>query len=210
MHAHIGGVLGMVALLAGACSFPVAQNPSPRPSNSSQASRVTPTTSSTPSASPLRGHIVYVRRAGGTDTPGVIWVMKADGTGDSMLTDGENPAVSPDGRRIAFADFNGIRIHVINLDGSSPAELTDGGVLPQGYSGGDGGPAWSHDGTRIAFFRSHIPIADSDGVYVINADGSGIHRVSETTGHSAQPGLRTTRGSLSRRSRIQARPVTTL
>ena len=179
MHAGIGGVLGMVALLAGACSFPVAQNPSPGPSHSSQASRVIPTTSPTPSASPLRGHIVYVRRAGGSDTPGVIWVMRADGTGDSMLTDGESPAVSPHGRRIAFTDSYGIRIHVINLDGSSPAELTDGGVLPQGYSGGDGGPAWSYDGTRIAFIRTHIPTADSDGVYVINADGSGIHRVSD-------------------------------
>jgi len=97
-----------------------------------------------------------------------------------MLTDGETPAWSPDGRRIAFSNSTAPwRIHVINLDGSSPAELTDGGVLPQGYSGGDLAPAWSHDGTRIAFIRSHIPEADSDGVYVMNADGSGVSRVSD-------------------------------
>jgi len=179
MHAHIGGVLGLVALLASACSFPVAQNPSPGPSHSPQSSRVTPTTPSTPGVSPLLGHIAYVRRAT-SDGPGVIWVMKADGTGDSMLTDGEAPAVSPNGKSIAFGTFTAPwRIHVINLDGSSPAELTDGGVLPQGYSGGDSDPAWSHDGTRIAFIRSHIPEADSDGVYVMNADGSGIGRVSD-------------------------------
>jgi Tol biopolymer transport system component len=180
MHAHVGGVLGMAALLASACSFPVAQNPSPGPSRSSQTSGVTPIISPTPSGSPLRGHIAYIRRGPTTASPGVIWVMKADGTGDSMLTDGEAPAWSPDGKRIAFGTPTPpLRIHVINLDGSSPAELTDGGVLPEGYNGGDTDPAWSRDGTRIAFIRSHIPEADSDGVYVMNADGSGVNRVSD-------------------------------
>jgi len=108
--------------------------------------------------------------------------MKADGTGDSMLTDGETPAWSPDGRRIAFGTSTPpLRIHVINLDGSSPNELTDGGVVQQGFQGGDIAPAWSHDGTRIAFLRTHVPTADSDGVYVMNADGSGVSRVSDKT-----------------------------
>jgi Tol biopolymer transport system component len=180
MHAHIGGVLGMVALLGSACSFPVAQNPSPGPSHGPQSSRVTPTTSSTPNASSLRGHIAYVRRAPTSDSPGVIWVMKADGTRGSMLTDGESPAWSPDGKRIAFSTATG-RIHVINLDGSSPVELTQGGVAPQGFPAGsfDGGPAWSHDGTRIAFLRYHHPSFPDTGVYVMNADGSGIRRVSD-------------------------------
>jgi hypothetical protein len=73
-HAHIGGVLGMVALLASACSFPVAQNPFPGPSHSPQTTGVSPTVSSTLKASPLRGHIAYVRRAPTSGDPGVIWV----------------------------------------------------------------------------------------------------------------------------------------
>jgi Tol biopolymer transport system component len=103
--------------------------------------------------------------------------MKADGTGGPMLTGGESLASSPDGKRIALGTATG-RIDVLNLDGSSPAELTDGGVVPEGFQGGDGGPAWSHDGTRIAFIRSHVPNLDTvDGVYVVNADGSGIKRL---------------------------------
>jgi Tol biopolymer transport system component len=179
-HADIGVVLGMVALLVGACSLPVARNPSPGPSPSFQTPGGTPVISSTPSASPLLGHIAYIRRAPSSDSPGVIWVMKADGTGGSVLTDGETPAWSPDGKRIAFATETG-RIHLINLDGSSPVELTQGGVVPQGSPGGsfDGGPVWSHDGTRIAFLRYHFPSFPDAGVYVMNADGSGIRRVSD-------------------------------
>ena len=180
MHAQIGVVLVTVALLACACSLPVARNPSP--SHSPQTSGVSPTTSSTPNASSLRGHIAYIRRGPNSNSPGVIWVMKADGTGDSMLTDGETPAWSPDGKKIAFGtSAPPLRIHVINLDGSSPNELTDGGVVQQGFQGGDIAPAWSHDGTRIAFLRTHVPTADSDGVYVMNADGSGVSRVSDKT-----------------------------
>jgi Tol biopolymer transport system component len=97
-----------------------------------------------------------------------------------MLTGGESLASSPDGKRIAFGTVTG-RIHVMNLDGSFAAELTDGGVVPQGYPGGagDGGPAWSHAGTRIAFIRGHVPRLESDGVYVMNADGTGISRVAK-------------------------------
>ena len=73
-----------------------------------------------------------------------IYVMDADGTGQTRLTnnaglDGE-PDWSPDGTKIAF-DNSRDGIYVMNADGSGQTILTDNG----GY------PSWSPDGTKIAF-----------------------------------------------------------
>lgn len=69
--------------------------------------------------------------------------------------------------RIAFQTFRdgNYEIYAMNADGSAPARLTN--ELPF-----DGDPAWSADGTRIAF-------SSVFGIQVMNADGSG--RFSVTT-----------------------------
>ena len=70
---------------------------------------------------------------------------------------------SPDGSRVAFVRGN--EIYVANADGSgTPRNLTNSPLL-------DGNPAWSHDGSRIAFQRR-----GTDNIYNIwtmNADGTG-------------------------------------
>jgi Tol biopolymer transport system component len=64
--------------------------------------------------------------------------------------------------RLVFQVSSGGSIYLINADGSDLERLTDG--LD---------PAWSPDGTRIAFTRWRVPW----GVYLIAPDGSGEERV---------------------------------
>jgi TolB protein len=53
------------------------------------------------------------------------------------------------------------RIHLMNVDGTGDTPLT---------IGPSGAPAWSPDGTRLAF-------TGDSGIYLINADGSGLVRL---------------------------------
>ena len=105
---------------------------------------------------------------------GDVWTMNADGTGATKLTTNynaeSNPAVSPDGSRIAYEFFRGI--WVMNADGTDQRMLTDG------QAGTDEDPAWSADGTRISFSRNGADI------WAINADGSDPRNLTNTPGTS--------------------------
>jgi dipeptidyl aminopeptidase/acylaminoacyl peptidase len=110
---------------------------------------------------------------------GAVQVISADGTGLRTVTSGPNdevPAWSPDGTRLVFqsdrSQQNDWDIYAVNWDGSGLTRLTSGPEADQE-------PAWSPDGTRIAFVRNGL-------LHLMNADGSGVTRLSNT-GEDSHP-----------------------
>ena len=128
---------------------------------------------------------------------GRLYLMDADGShqrplpGISLIgrisgnADGEEPAFSPDGKRIAFAATAGKdneEIYTVNVDGSERTRLTD---IP-----GDDHwpPTWSSDGTRIAFTSEGTE--NNSEIYVMNADGSGLTKLTDAPADDAFPAWR--------------------
>ena len=123
----------------------------PPPTSTSTATPLPPTATSTPAATPapppistatpgLEGRFVFQVGSGGD-----IYVVNADGTGLTRLTEGMDPSWSPDGAQVAFARWTEPwGIYAINGDGSNERILFSSSVARS--------PVWSPDGSRIAFF----------------------------------------------------------
>jgi Tol biopolymer transport system component len=144
------------------------------------------------------GRIVFVRAD--ESGPVGLFVVAPDGSGLQQITptgfltgEDHNPRWSPTGDQIVFTIHNNpdVRksIWVVNADGSGLHELpiapACGGEFSDPQSIGCGEPAWSPDGQKIIFSR-----VSADGrrlnVYTVNADGSGLVRVTDS-GFSSQP-----------------------
>jgi Tol biopolymer transport system component len=118
------------------------------------------------------GHRIVFNASGDS-----IAVAKADGAALQVLFRGPlevgggiGPSWSPDGRKLVFVQTPGVHPHfhgevwTMNADGSGKERLYRAGCCILG------GPTWSPDGRMIAF--------SDDGTFVINADGTGLRRLS--------------------------------
>jgi dipeptidyl aminopeptidase/acylaminoacyl peptidase len=130
------------------------------------------------------GLIAYDRQSSLDDID--VWVMNADGTDQRPLTQGDGvinaqPDWSPDGTRLAFisnrttaqnADGN-LEIFVMDADGSSVLQVTNTvsrfDTFPPAFNQYE--PAWSPDGSRIAF--EAVREAGTNEILTIVPDGSG-------------------------------------
>jgi Tol biopolymer transport system component len=120
-----------------------------------------------------------------------IYTMNADGSGVTQLTNtggpDKSPAWSPDGSKIAFTHveihhpatghvFFSADIYVINANGSGLVQLTK--------TGHESSPAWSPDGSVIAFESTRDGNSE---IYVMRADGSGITRLTHRAANDYDP-----------------------
>ena len=114
------------------------------------------------------GRIIFQRAATGGP---FLWVMKADGSGQTRLTDyfTNAPEWRPDGLKIAFVGKAGsaLEIFAINPNGSGKTNLTN-------TTADNRDPAWSPDGTKIAFTSKR---QGNPNLFVMNADGSGVRQL---------------------------------
>jgi Tol biopolymer transport system component len=112
-----------------------------------------------------------------------IAFMNPDGSGITDLhINGYDPSVSPDGTKIAYCSLRQDQyseIYVSNADGTGEQRMTK-------ISTGDScGPAWSHDGKRIAFYSFALTHPSRNpAVWVMDSDGSNLRRLAE---HAISP-----------------------
>ena len=154
--------------------------------------RSTPGDVQTPAWSPDGRKLAFVSERDGNAE---IYVMNADGSAQENLTrqpaNDSHPSWSPDGRRIAFVsrrDGNS-EIYVMNADGSGVRNLTR-------TPSSELDPAWSPDGRAIAFVQRKCVPNPRDTrcattyetyLYVVNADGSGLRRLTTHPAHLYNP-----------------------
>jgi TolB protein len=140
--------------------------------------------------------IAFVGEPDGSSVDAHIYVMDADGTNRTRLTDApadSGLAWSPDGERLAFSTGDGVggdaHIYVMNADGSGKTRIT--GTPGSNVEVYLGQPVWSPDGEKVAFHRSVTkvtrsasaaaagsaepspsPVAEKSGIYVVDAHGT--------------------------------------
>jgi Tol biopolymer transport system component len=156
-----------------------------------------------PAFSPNGAQIAFVSNRDGDPD---VYVMNADGTDVHRVSHlagfADAPSWSPDGTRIAFVDNSEVegghranyQLYVMVADGSQVTRLSrDLNLNP------DSRPAWSPDGTHIAFSSARLvhpyscpvthtcPLFHLDEILVAAADGSQVRQLSSVPGNASAP-----------------------
>jgi len=137
---------------------------------------LSPAAANSVSHATLRGSVAYT--AGNGD----IWVMRADGSARRRITRSGrgvdfDPDFAPDGRHIVFRSSRGRRpddpFH-IGLDAIFVVDVRTRRARQIQPRTGGLFPAWSPNGTRIAFSGVANNRSDRDTIHIMRPDGTGV------------------------------------
>ena len=147
--------------------------------------------SSQPSWSPDGRAVVFTNNRDGNFE---LYVVKSDGQGLRQLTFTKNsvrnfePQWSPNGRAILFSRSEpGVsavpqsHLYLLKLESAAVVQLTRS---PAERGIGDQSPAWSPNGTRIAFTSDR---RGSNDIYVMRSDGSNMQRLTMERSNDNHP-----------------------
>jgi Tol biopolymer transport system component len=118
-----------------------------------------------------------------TPGPSHIFIVDADGRNRRQLTFGTgevSPDLAPDRRRFLFIARGTIRrgLHVMAVDGKNEKRLTHGGERPYAAE-------WSPNGRRIVFVRDSDAGGVRADIFVVEANGTKLRRLTRTSRDSA-------------------------
>jgi Tol biopolymer transport system component len=146
--------------------------------------------------SPNGKRIVFQRYDSNGDSEG-LFVVNTNGTGLKQITPpgfsdlSSTGRWSPQGNEIVFSVHLTPDVHssiwVVHADGSGLHEINVqpasacGGANADPDAEGCNSPAWSPDGTKIAFVKGHSNEVDGE-IYTVNVDGTGLTQVTDAPG----------------------------